>query len=67
MTLSDSKCSPLSCVLNLLTVKPALEKHHLEEADVAGLQMYLKQVASNEEVENLWTTISRLQLKKFEF
>ena len=40
MTLSASKCSPHGCVLNLLTVKPALEKRVSEEADVAGMQRY---------------------------
>ena len=68
MTLSASKYLPLSCVLNSLTVKPALEKHLLEEADATGMQTYLKQVASSEEVTNLWTIISCVQLqKKFEF
>ena len=42
MTLSASKCSPLSSILNLLTVKPALEKHLLEEADGAGMQRLLQ-------------------------
>ena len=42
MTFSASKCSPLSCVLISLTVKPALEKHLSEEADVAGMQRYFK-------------------------
>ena len=41
MTLS-AKCSPRSCVLNSLRVKPALEKHLSEEADVAGMQRYFK-------------------------
>ena len=27
MTLSASKCLPLSCILNSLTVKPAMKKH----------------------------------------
>ena len=55
-TLSASKCSMLSGVLNSLIVKLAQEKHFLEKADVAG--GILKEVASNREVENLWTTIS---------
>ena len=42
MTLSASKCSPRSCILNLLTVKPALKKHLLEEADGAGMQRLLQ-------------------------
>ena len=42
MTLSASKCSPLGCILNLLTVKPALEKHLSEEADGAGMQRLLQ-------------------------
>ena len=42
MTLSATKSSPLSCALNLLTVKPALEKHLLEEADVAEMQRYFE-------------------------
>ena len=42
MTLSASKCSPLSRVLNSLTVKPALEKHLSEEADVAEMQRYFE-------------------------
>ena len=42
MTLSASKCSPLICVLNSLLVKPALEKHLSEEADVAGMQRYFE-------------------------
>ena len=42
MTLSASKCSPLSSILNSLTVKPALEKHLLEEADGAGMQRLLQ-------------------------
>ena len=63
MTLSACKSSPLSCVLNLLTIKPALEKHLSEEADVSEMQNILKQVASNLEVENLWTTILCASLK----
>ena len=51
MTLSASKCSPPSSILNLLTVKLTLEKHLLEKADVTGMQRYFK-VASNGEVEN---------------
>ena len=53
-------------ICNSLTVKPALEKHLLQEADVAGMQRYsiLKQVASNGEVENLWTTILRVQFER---
>ena len=42
MTLSASKCSPLSCILNSLAVKPALEKHFSEEADGAGMQRLLR-------------------------
>ena len=42
MTLSASKCSPLGCILNSLTVKPALEKHLSEEADGAGMQRLLQ-------------------------
>ena len=42
MTLSASKCLPLSCILNSLTVKPALEKHLSEEADGAGMQKLLQ-------------------------
>ena len=42
MTLSASKCSPLICILNSLTVKPALEKHLSEEADDAGMQNLLQ-------------------------
>ena len=58
MTLSASKCSPLSCIFNSLTVKPALENHLSEEADGA-----LAKVASNRKVENQWTTISRIHFK----
>ena len=42
MILSASKCSPLSCILNSLTVKPALAKHLSEEADGAGMQRLLQ-------------------------
>ena len=42
MTLSASKCSLFSCILNLLPVKPALEKHLSEEADGAGMQRLLQ-------------------------
>ena len=42
MTLSASKCSPLSCILNSLTVKPALEKHLSEKADGAQMQKLLQ-------------------------
>ena len=42
MTLSAFKCSPLSCILNSLTVKPAVEKYLLEEADVAEMQRLLQ-------------------------
>ena len=42
MTLSASKCSPVSCIRNLLTVKPALEKQLSEEADGAGMQRLLQ-------------------------
>ena len=42
MALNAFKCSPLSCILNSLTVKPALEKHLSEEADVAELQRYFE-------------------------
>ena len=42
MTLSASKFLPLTCVFNLLTVKPELEKHLSEEADVAGMQRYFE-------------------------
>ena len=38
MTLSAFKCSPLSCILNSLTVKSALEKHLSKEADGAEMQ-----------------------------
>ena len=38
----SSKRSPLSCVLNLLTVKPALEKQLSEEAGVAGMQNHFE-------------------------
>ena len=49
-----------SCILNSLTVKPALEKHLPEEADGAEMQ----KVASNRKVENLWTTISCIHFKR---
>ena len=42
MILSASKCSPLSYILNSLTVKPALEKHLSEEADGAEMQRLLQ-------------------------
>ena len=42
MTLSASKCSPLSCILNSLTVKPALEKHLSEVANGAEIQRLLQ-------------------------
>ena len=42
MTLSASKCSPRSCILNSLTVKPTLEKHLSEEVDGAGMQTLLQ-------------------------
>ena len=42
MTLSASKCSPLICILNSLTVKPALEKHLPDEADGAGMQKLIQ-------------------------
>ena len=42
MTLSVSKCSQFSCILNSLTVKPALEKHISEEDDGAGMQRLLQ-------------------------
>ena len=42
MTLSSSKCLPLKCILNSLTVKPALEKHLSEEADGAEMQRLLQ-------------------------
>ena len=42
MTLSASQCSPLSCILNSLTVKPALEKHLSEEAEGAEMQKLLQ-------------------------
>ena len=42
MTLSASKCSRLSCILNSLTVKSALEKHVLEEANGAEMQRLLQ-------------------------
>ena len=61
MTLSASKRSPLSCVLNSLTVKPALEKHVSEEADV---QRSFEASCLKGEVENLWITISRFVLKR---
>ena len=67
MTLNTSKGLPLSCVLYSLTVKPALKKHLLEEVVLQECKSILKQVVLNEEVENLWTTISCVQLKKFEF
>ena len=42
MTLSASKCSQLSYILRLLTVKPALEKYLSEEDDGAEMQMLLQ-------------------------
>ena len=42
MTLSASKCSSLSYTLNSRTVKPALEKHLLEEANGAEMQRLLQ-------------------------
>ena len=42
MTLSAFKCSPLTCILNSLTVKSALEKHLSEEADGAEMQRLLQ-------------------------
>ena len=42
MTLSASKCSPLSCGFNSLTIKPELQKHFSEEAEVAGMQKYFE-------------------------
>ena len=42
MTSSASKCLPLGCILNLLKVKPALEKHLSEEADGVGMQTLLQ-------------------------
>ena len=59
MTLSASKCSPLSCVLNSLTVKPALEKHLSKEADGAEMQRLLQ-------IEKLkiGTTISCIRFKR---
>ena len=42
MTLSASKYSPLSCILNLLTVKLALKKYLSEEADGAEMQRLLQ-------------------------
>ena len=42
MTMSASKCSPLSCILNSLTVKPALENHLSEEVDGAEIQRLLQ-------------------------
>ena len=42
MTLSASKYSPLSCILNSLTVKPALDKHLSEKADGAEMQRLLQ-------------------------
>ena len=42
MTLSASKCLPLTCILNLLKVKPALEKHLSEEADGTEMQRLLQ-------------------------
>ena len=62
--MSASKVLPLKCVLNLLTVKPAPEKHHLEEADVEGMQRHFSAICFKFEVENLWTTISCVQLKR---
>ena len=44
MTLSAFKCPPLSCILNSLSVKPALEKHLSEEADGAEMQRLLQLV-----------------------
>ena len=35
-------CSQLSCNLNSLTIKPALEKHLSVEADGAGMQRLLQ-------------------------
>ena len=64
MTLSASKCSPLSCVLNSLTVKLALEKRLSEKLMLQECKSILKQLASN---GNLWASISCVQLKKFEF
>ena len=42
MTLSAFECSPLTCILNSLTVKSALEKHLSEEADGAEMQKLLQ-------------------------
>ena len=42
MALSVSKSLPLSYILNSVTVKPALEKHVSEEADVAEMQRYFE-------------------------
>ena len=42
MTLSASKYLPQRCILNSLTVKPALEKHLSEEPDGAGMQRLLQ-------------------------
>ena len=42
MTLSASKCSPLSYILRSLTVGPALENHLSEEADGTEMQRLLQ-------------------------
>ena len=42
MALSASKCSPLGCGFNSLTIKPELQKHFSEEAEVAGMQRYFE-------------------------
>ena len=65
MTLSASKCSPRSCNLNSLTVKPTLWKYLSEEADGAGMQR-LFQIGKL----NIWdhNFIYPFQkVKKFEF
>ena len=69
MTMSASKCSPCSCILYSLTLSQSSlhwrntfwKKLMLQECK--GI---LKQVASNGEIENLWSNISRFQLKTFE-
>ena len=42
MTLIAFKCSPLTCILNSLTVESAVERHLSEEADGAEMQRLLQ-------------------------
>ena len=42
----------------------ALEKHLSEEADAAGMQKYFEASCFKRKVENLWSTISCVQLKR---